>query len=60
MIVSVLLLVVGLAGFALGGMMFGDIGVAAMIGGAGALLSGIGLFRLSRRVTALERERGAS
>lgn len=55
MIIGILLIVVGVAGFALGGMMFGDIGVAAMIGGAGALLSGIGILRLGQRIVALEK-----
>lgn len=56
MIIVILLVVVGVVGFGLGTMMFGDIGVAAMIGGAAALLSGIGLLRLSRRVAAIEQK----
>ena len=41
-IIGVLLLLVGLAGVGAGSIMFGDIGVAAMIAGAVGLLSGIG------------------
>lgn len=52
--IGILLIVVGVAGFGLGGMMFGDIGIAAMIGGAAALLSGIGIMGLSKRIAALE------
>lgn len=41
-IVAILLVVVGIIGFIMGGMMFGDIGLAAFVGSAAALLSGIG------------------
>lgn len=47
-IVAVLLILLGVVGLAMGGMMFGDIGVAAMIGAAAALLSGIGFFLAAR------------
>lgn len=40
--VGVLLVIVGVIGFILGGMMYGDIGIAAMIGATTAVLSGIG------------------
>lgn len=58
--VSVLLFLVGLAGVVLGSAMFGDIGLAAMIGGFAAFLSGIGIYRLSKRVAALESSKGDS
>lgn len=54
MIVSILLIMLGLAGIGMGAMMFGDIGVAAMIGGGAALLSGFGFIRLSSQVKALK------
>ncbi|WP_176220567.1 hypothetical protein [Cohnella massiliensis] len=41
-IIGILLVIVGVAGMAMGGAMFGDIGIAAMIGASSALLSGIG------------------
>ena len=41
-IIAILLIVVGAFGFVSGGFMFGDIGLAAWIGAAAALLSGIG------------------
>ena len=50
-IIAVLLVLLGVAGIGLGGMMFGDIGVAAMIGGASALLSGIGFFLAARAIS---------
>jgi len=44
-IIGILLLVVGGIGILLGGMMFGDIGIAAWIGAITAILSGIGFLR---------------
>lgn len=41
-IIGVLLMVVGLLGILMGLMMFGDIGIACLVGAAAALLSGIG------------------
>ena len=41
-IIGILLIVVGAIGIFLGGMMFGDIGIAAFIGAISAILSGIG------------------
>jgi len=40
--IGTLLLVVGIIGMILGSMMFGDIGLSAMIGSITAILSGIG------------------
>lgn len=45
-ILGSLLILVGLLGIAAGGLMFGDIGIAAMIGGLVGLLSGIGFWRV--------------
>ncbi|WP_179215954.1 hypothetical protein [Paenibacillus sp. MY03] len=41
-VIGILLLVLGVIGLLLGGMMFGDIGIAAIIGALTALLSGVG------------------
>ena len=41
-IIAILLIVVGIGGIIMGTMMFGDIGVAAMIAGIVGILSGIG------------------
>ena len=47
-IIGILLLIVGVIGILLAGMMFGDIGVAAMIGAVTAILSGIGFLICDR------------
>ncbi|OAX49900.1 hypothetical protein [Paenibacillus sp. AD87] len=46
--IAILLLIVGVVGIALGGMMYGDIGIAAMIGSSTAVLSGIGFLIQSK------------
>ena len=48
-LVAVLLIIVGLAGIGIGFVAFGDIGIAALIGGLSGLLSGIGIFLVARR-----------
>ena len=48
-IIAYLLIAIGIAGFILGGMMFGDIGLAAFIGAAAALVSGIGFFKVAQK-----------
>ncbi|WP_432776066.1 hypothetical protein AAFJ72_03460 [Brevibacillus gelatini] len=48
-IIGILLVIIGVVGIAMGSVMFGDIGIAAMIGASSALLSGIGfLIRTSK------------
>jgi hypothetical protein len=47
-IIGILLLIVGAIGVLLGSMMFGDIGIAALIGAVTAILSGIGFLKLSK------------
>ena len=47
-VIGILLLVLGVIGVLLGGMMFGDIGVAAMIGAFTAILSGVGFLLVSK------------
>ncbi len=51
-IIVVLLMIVGVAGVSMGGMMFGDIGVAAMIAGVSAILSAIGLNIVRKKLPA--------
>ena len=46
--IGILLFVVGIIGMLLGGMMFGDIGIAAMIGAVSAILSGIGFIKCDK------------
>lgn len=48
-VIGILLLIVGVLGMILGGMMYGDIGVSAMIGSLTALLSGIGFLLRVRK-----------
>lgn len=48
--VGVLLIILGVIGVMLGMMMFGDIGIAAIIGALSALLSGIGFLAADRRL----------
>jgi hypothetical protein len=47
-IIGFLLLIVGAAGIFMGGMMFGDIGIAAFIGSAAAILSGLGFLSVNK------------
>lgn len=50
-IIGILLIIVGVLGFIMGAMMFGDIGIACMVGAAGALLSGIGFLQVSKHLS---------
>lgn len=43
-IIGILLILLGVAGIGMGMMMFGDIGIACIVAGISALLSGIGFF----------------
>jgi len=47
-LIGILLLVIGVIGFILGCMMFGDIGIAAMIGASTAIVSGIGFLKIGK------------
>ena len=49
-LVGIFLLVLGGIGVILGAMMFGDIGVAAMIGASSAILSGIGFIICNKKI----------
>lgn len=47
-IIGCLLIVLGIIGVAMGLMMFGDIGIACIVGALSAFLSGIGFLSISR------------
>ncbi len=49
-VIGVLLIVLGVIGVFFGMMMFGDIGVACIIGALSALLSGIGFLKVDKRL----------
>ena len=49
-IIGFILVIVGVIGILLGGMMFGDIGIAAIIGATSALLSGIGFIKADKLI----------
>ena len=49
-IIGILLIIVGIIGILMGMMMFGDIGIACMVGAVTALLSGIGFIIASGKI----------
>ena len=49
-VISILLIVTGGIGVILGGMMFGDIGIAAFIGAITAILSGVGFLMVGKKL----------
>ena len=49
-VIAILLIIWGVLGIIMGSMMFGDIGIACIVGGVAALLSGAGFFLTARRV----------
>jgi hypothetical protein len=54
-VIGILLLAVGAIGVVLGGMMFGDIGMAALIGAITAILSGIGFLVCNKALRSLSK-----
>ena len=54
-IIGILLLIVGIIGVLLGSMMFGDIGIAAIIGAITAILSGIGFIKCDKLMKKINR-----
>ena len=48
--IGIILIVWGVLGIVMGFMMFGDIGLACIVGSISALLSGIGFLLTARRV----------
>ncbi|MCR4657291.1 MAG: hypothetical protein K5770_13870 [Lachnospiraceae bacterium] len=49
-VIGILLIILGAVGILFGLMMFGDIGIACIVGALAALLSGIGFMMVSRRI----------
>lgn len=47
-VIGILLIIVGILGILMGLMMFGDIGIACIVGVLGSLLSGIGFVSIPR------------
>jgi hypothetical protein len=54
-IFGIILIAIGGIGVILGGAMFGDIGIAAWIGAATALVSGFGFLKLNKTLTDLQK-----
>ncbi len=52
-IIGIILIVWGVIGIALGMMMFGDIGIACIVGAVAALLSGIGFILANKKLSNL-------
>ena len=48
--IGILLIILGVIGIILGMMMFGDIGIACLVGALAALLSGIGFMITAKKV----------
>lgn len=57
-VLSLLLMLLGICGLVVAGAAFGDIGLAAGIGGGAALLSGIAIMLISRQITTLKKSEG--
>lgn len=49
-VIGILLIIVGVIGILMGLMMFGDIGIACIVGALAALLSGIGFLIADNRI----------
>lgn len=49
-VIGILLVILGVIGIVMGMMMFGDIGVACIVGALAALLSGIGFIIVSGKI----------
>ncbi len=49
-VIGILLIVLGIVGILMGFMMFGDIGVACIVGALAALLSGMGFLITSKKM----------
>ncbi len=49
-VIGILLVILGVIGILLGLMMFGDIGIACIVGALSALLSGIGFIKVSKKL----------
>mgnify|MGYP007102026072 CR=1 FL=1 len=50
-VIGILLIILGVIGIVMGLMMYGDIGLACIVGALAAFLSGIGFIMLSKKVS---------
>ena len=48
--IGILLIILGIVGIIMGAMMFGDIGIACIVGALSALLSGFGFLSANKRM----------
>lgn len=48
--IGILLILLGIIGILMGLMMFGDIGIACIVGALAALLSGVGFLSVSKKL----------
>lgn len=53
-VIGILLIIVGISGIFMGGMMFGDIGIACMVGAVAALLSGLGFLSANKKINRIK------
>lgn len=53
-VIAILLIIVVIMGIALGGMMYGDIGIACVVGALSALLSGTGFIIADKKIKKLQ------
>lgn len=49
-VIAIILIVLGIIGIAMGFMMFGDIGVACIVGALAALFSGVGFLMVNKKL----------
>lgn len=49
-LIGILLILLGIVGIVMGAMMFGDIGIACIVGALSALLSGFGFLSANKRM----------
>lgn len=49
-IIGILLIIVGIVGILMGSIMFGDIGIACIVGALAALLSGVGFMIAAKKI----------
>ena len=52
--IGILLIILGVVGILMGMVMFGDIGIACIVGALAALLSGVGFLIAAKRIKNLE------